>query len=436
MVPCMQLLGRRRLMLRSVAVLTAVNAALDFLGVCVLKAGMFGIGLATALSCVAALFVPAAWYLKKGCALRFSARGVRRAPAAEVLKAGSPMVFADACFTLRTYLCNLILLGIAGEAAVAAFSMVNTLTSLIFCFGLGTGSVALTLSSVFYGDRDRASLRELVRTMVPFSLLLVSAAAVLTLALAPWIAGLFIARDTGVWPATVSGLRLITLSLVPAIVSNAFRNYLQGVRHTGAANLIAAARFLMPAVPLIWLFGRLFGMDGVWAGTVLNEAVTLLLIAAWAWRRQKKVTFSPDAFLFLDPDPAAEQEAGLDLAVTDVPSAAAASEKITAFCLEQGLDRRSAMLFGLCTEEITCNIIAHGFTKDRKPHSIDVRLVLGPERKILRIRDNCARFDPVDYMEMHKGKDEAHIGLRLIMGVVKDASYLNSLGFNNLTLVL
>ena len=436
MVPCLQLLGKRRLMLRSVAVLTVVNAALDFLGVYALNAGMFGIGAATSLSYLAALVVPACWFLKKDCALRFSAKGVRRAPAADVLKAGSPMVVADICFTFRTYLCNLVLLGIAGETAVAAFSIVNTLTSLIFCVGLGTGSVALTLSSVFYGDRDRASLRELVRAMVPFALLLVSAAAVLTLVLAPWMADLFVGRDAEVFPAAVSGLRLITLSLLPAVVSNAFRNYLQGVRHTGAANLIAAARFLMPAVPLIWLFGRLFGMNGVWTGTVLNEVVTLLLIAAWAWRRQGKITLSPDAFLFLDPDPAAERETCLDLTVRDVPGAVAASEKISVFCLEQGLDRRSAMLFGLCAEEIACNIIAHGFTKDRKPHGIDVRLVLGPERKILRIRDNCARFDPVDYMEMHKGKDEAHIGLRLIMGVVKDASYLNSLGFNNLTLTL
>ena len=59
------------------------------------------------------------------------------------------------------------------------------------------------------------------------------------------------------------------------------------------------------------------------------------------------------------------------------------------------------------------------------------------DRQIIRIRDNCINFDPVKYMELHKSSDPtAHIGLRLVLSMVKDSSYVNSLGLNNLTLVL
>ena len=97
------------------------------------------------------------------------------------------------------------------------------------------------------------------------------------------------------------------------------------------------------------------------------------------------------------------------------------------------------MLVGLCVEEITVNIIDHGFTKDKKPHSIDVRMVVQGDRRIIRIRDNCVNFDPTKYLELHRDKDgdpAAHIGLRMVMSMVKEAEYINTLGLNNLTLIL
>ena len=97
------------------------------------------------------------------------------------------------------------------------------------------------------------------------------------------------------------------------------------------------------------------------------------------------------------------------------------------------------MLVGLCVEEIAMNIIEHGFTKDRRPHSIDVRMVVRDDKRIIRIRDNCVNFDPTKYLELHKSNEEdptAHIGLRMVMGMVKEAEYINTLGLNNLTMIL
>ena len=93
------------------------------------------------------------------------------------------------------------------------------------------------------------------------------------------------------------------------------------------------------------------------------------------------------------------------------------------------------MLIGLCVEEITVNIIEHGFTKDKYSHNVDVRLVLEKGHNVIRVRDNCVHFDPTSYLELHQSNDPvAHIGLRLVMGMVKEANYVNSLGLNNLTL--
>ena len=85
---------------------------------------------------------------------------------------------------------------------------------------------------------------------------------------------------------------------------------------------------------------------------------------------------------------------------------------MTEFCRERGVSQRNAMLVGLCVEEITHNIIQHGFSSGKGEHNVDLRLVLDEDSRVIRIRDNCVNFDPTKYMEMHESDDPtAHIGL-------------------------
>ena len=95
------------------------------------------------------------------------------------------------------------------------------------------------------------------------------------------------------------------------------------------------------------------------------------------------------------------------------------------------------MLISLCVEEMVNNIVEHGFRKDRKDQCVDVRILFKGSSRIIRIRDNCVNFDPTNYLELHQSSDPAaHIGLRMVMAMVKEANYVNTLGLNNLTLIL
>ena len=86
---------------------------------------------------------------------------------------------------------------------------------------------------------------------------------------------------------------------------------------------------------------------------------------------------------------------------------------------------------------MTCNIVRYGFSQDKKEHMIDVRLVFRDGARLIRIRDNCAHFDPTHYLDLHRRDDPvAHMGIRMVMASVKDAAYLNTFGLNNLTLRL
>lgn len=433
----LQAAGKRKLLLISVIAMTVTDVVFDLLSVFVFHSGMFGIGLASGMSYLAAFAVGLGYFLKKNCLFRFRFHSFQPRSAVGILRAGSPVLLNQVFFTVRTLVFNLLLLDLGGNLAVAAFAVFTTLCNLMYSIGVGTGSVALMLSSIFYNEEDRTSLHSLVRAMVPHTTMLIAAAVLVGELAAPWLIRLFLGADPEMLAIAVPGLRLVLIWLIPNVLCGLFKNYFQGIRRTWITNLVAFLQAIGLMLPSVWLFSRLFGLTGFWIGSVVGQFLTLLVIAILVWVKCGRMSFSAEAFSYLSPDFGAQPENCRDLTILDVETAVLASQTLCDFCREKGVDAKTAMLIGLCVEEMTVNIIEHGFTKDKLSHNVDVRLVIGEDKRIIRIRDNCVNFDPTNYLELHQSSDPAaHIGLRMVMAMVKEAIYVNTLGLNNLTLIL
>ena len=107
------------------------------------------------------------------------------------------------------------------------------------------------------------------------------------------------------------------------------------------------------------------------------------------------------------------------------------------FCEKRGIDKRKTNLAGLCLEEMAGNVISHGFTKDQKKHSVDIRVVHSENEIILRIRDNCKAFNPTKYAEtMEMDELGKNVGIHMVLKMASHISYQNLLGMNVLTMRL
>lgn len=93
-------------------------------------------------------------------------------------------------------------------------------------------------------------------------------------------------------------------------------------------------------------------------------------------------------------------------------------------------------LTALTVEEIALNIVQHGFKRDDKSHTLDIRLVYKEGELILRFRDDCPSFDPRrQYETIFRNDDVSRmIGARIIIAKAKDVSYTSMLDLNNLTI--
>ena len=434
MVPYMQMSGNRTRLVAAVVLMTVSDVVFDFLNVLVFRGGTFGMGLASSLSYYAAVAVGLGYFVRKDCLFRLRRDGLRRDMAGALLLNGVPTVINQLSLVLLVLLFNRILRAVGGNLAVAAYSVISTVSNLCYAFSSGIASVALMLSAIFCADEDRSSLCTLVKTMSRSAVAVLSAVTALVLLLARPMVGLFLQDDPEALSLAAGGLRLFSLCLVPCALNTAFKFYYQGIGRVRLMEAISVLQNLVLPGLAGLILSRPLGTTGVWLAFLCGETAALGLICLHVWRANGRVRLSAEDFALLPPTFGAAAEDCFECTVRSTQEAVSCSEQAVAFCLRHGQGETSSSLIGLCIEEIACNIIRYGFS-DGKEHSVDVRLVIQSGTRVLRIRDNCARFDPIHYLELHRRDDpSAHMGIRMVMAAAKDVSYLNTFGLNNLTL--
>lgn len=86
------------------------------------------------------------------------------------------------------------------------------------------------------------------------------------------------------------------------------------------------------------------------------------------------------------------------------------------------------------------NVVTHGFSKDNKKHSVDIR-ILHCEKcthdVIMTIRDSCMEFNPSERARIDDGDAEGkNMGIQMIYKIADEVTYQNLLGLNVLTMKL
>ena len=82
-------------------------------------------------------------------------------------------------------------------------------------------------------------------------------------------------------------------------------------------------------------------------------------------------------------------------------------------------------------EEMAGNVVMHGFPKDRKDHSVDIRLSIKEDEIILRMRDDCVAFNPAEHARVMAPEDGVKdFGIRLVYNIAREVNYRNLLDQN------
>ncbi len=436
MVPFLQISGNRIRLALAVVVMTVSDIAFDLLNVFVFHGGTLGMGLASSFSYYLALIVGLGYFFRKDCMFKLKWKAVQKKVCAKLFEYGVPTIINSLAMVVLVFTLNKILLSVGGNTAVASYSVISTVGNICYCFGSGVASVSLLLAAIFYSDEDRTAIYTLVRTQTYYAAVLDAALVLAVFLLAPALVSLFL-NDPAARSIAVQGLRLFSFSLLPCSLNTTFKNYYQGVNRVRFTEIISLLQNVTFPVLCAFVLSWLFGTTGVWLSFLGGELLTMIVICAVVWSKNKKPALNAETFALLPKLFGVKPEDTLEMTVRSKEEATEASVKAAEFCKAHGESARRSMLISLCVEEMVNNIVEHGFRKERQDQSVDVRILFKGSSRIIRIRDNCVNFDPVEYLKLHESDDPAaHIGIRMVMKMVKSANYVNSLGLNNLTLVL
>lgn len=420
-------------------VLTAVDIALDLFVAFVLHGDTFEMGLATSLSYYAAALVLLTHFLKKKIFLRLSFRNLCWKDTGTIIAKGLPAGVCRASNTLRSSFMNILLATIASTAAIAAYSVHRQADSFLNPITMGMAEAVAIIAGVLMGEENRAQMKRLLLTSLQATLIITVSISVLVYILAPQFCLLFINNSFEALGLSVVSVRCYAIGMPFYCLNVIYQCYLQGIEKSKlslVAGFLLEAGFLMLSAFVMSFF---LGANAVWYALPVTQLLMFFfyrIVISVESRRLKiqhesfwdRVLLMPSTFDVPDEDQ-------MEKSITSQEEVVALSEAVWDFCDAHGCNEKTKYLISLSIEELAGNIIQHGFSKDKKRHSIDVRVVKNGDDYIVRIRDDCLIFDPVEQLELYSDENPTHhIGLRMISAMAKDLQYTCIFKLNNLVI--
>ena len=424
-----------RTLIASVAYILA-NVLLNFLFVKVLHMEAFGLALASSLGLWVYLLVQIPYYFFGRSHLRLFNRHISWKQSGEIIRIGIPGALSNVYQTVRGLIVNNLIEIVVGAVGISAFAASDSLLRIVWAVPMGMLAVSRMLISVSIGEEDRQTLTDVMRVMFRRFLPLMAVICAAIIACAVPLTRIFY-RDPGdpVYAMTVWGLRILPLCMPLSIICMHFTCYAQASGKQGLVHVQALLDGVVCVAGFTALLIRAIGMNSVYIANVLNGVVTTLVIIGYAWLKKRRLPRNMDELMVIPDDFGAPDNARMDLSLRSMDDVVSVAEQVQNFCAARGIDKRRAYLAGLSMEEMAGNIVDHGFTKDKKKHTVDVRVVHKGDDVILRIKDDCVPFDPAERLRRFKGDDPAkNIGIRMILGMARDVQYQNILGLNVLTI--
>lgn len=412
------------------------HVALNCLFVGVLHMQAFGLALATSLGSWVFFGIQASAFLGGRSFYKLRLKNLCWSEGRQIIGIGLDGAIGNVYEAVRKIIVNYLLEIFIGSVAISSFAASDSLLRIFWAIPVGMQAVSRIMFSISVGEEDRQTLTDIMRVMFRrFLPLMCGVCAVIILCAEPFTRLFFRDPSEPVYMMTVWGFRIMPLCMPFSIICMHFNCYGNASAKQGLVNLLVLLDGVVfvsgfTALLIVWL-----KMNSVYVANVLNGIGCVLVILGYSCLKIRHFPRNMEQLMVIPADFGTEEDARIDINVQSMAEVVQVARQVRAFCEARGIDERRVYLSSLCLEEMAGNIVEHGFTKDRKKHSIDIRVVHKDDDVILRIRDDCIPFDPGERKEIIDPRDiMKNAGIRIVYKIARDINYQNIMGLNVLTL--
>ena len=414
------------------------NALFDHFFVISLSMGTFGLGLSTSVSNYIFLFILAIYYITGKSEWSFSIKNCKWKDVFDIMKLGYPGAISRFVEMFRCFIVNLLIIQYVGTVGVSAFAASNSFLAIIWAVPFGMTAVARMLFSISIGEQDRRSLVNVMKiVLTKCMLIMIGIVALLVIFAEPLTMMFYQNKAEPVYQMTVMGFRILPLCMPLSLISLHFSCFAQNSERKALSIILPIIDGAVGVTVCSFILIPIMKLNGLYVSNILNGVICFAVIVISAVIETKKFPTSMEGLMAIPKKIGVGEDSRIDISVTNIDEVVEISGKIVEFCESHGIDKRRSFFAGLCMEEMAANIVEHGFTRDSRSHSIDIRVIAIDGKLILRLRDNCAEFDPSSRASAMKSDDAGkNIGIKLVYNIAETVDYQNLLGMNVLTITV
>lgn len=253
-----------------------LNILLDYIFVRVLPLGVFGAGMATAISQAVSFAILLVMYQTKAQS-RISLRAVSRELCVylSIMRVGFPSLLRQGLTSISHGILNNLAKPF-GDAAIAAISVVNRCSSFVLCAMLGIGQGFQPVASFNYQVGNRRRVKQgLVFTMA-LGFVISTVLATLGLIFAPGIVSVF-QKSAAVIEIGKRGLRYASIGLLFIPLTVPVNMLYQSIREAGVASFLSLLRSGLTFIPSLLILSALLRLDGILLAQPIADAISGLV---------------------------------------------------------------------------------------------------------------------------------------------------------------
>lgn len=435
LAPALQLDTGRRIIQTGAIVGSAANVILDIAAVKI-GWGLFGVGLATAAANYISFFYQCSFFLKKDRILHLVRPNVTVKEFIKMTGSGSAVVIRKFYGMVCPVVLNRIIISFGGVAAMSVFSVQNNFASFSVIISAGIASAVSLLTGVYYGEINEEAISEVNRYEHKMIVYFVGGASVLFIIFTKQIAGLYVPAGSETFPMAVFAIRMCGIRLPVSTLVESRIMYLQAIHRKRNLHLLVFAQNLLFVLLSAFVLGRLFGSYGILACYAGGSILSLLSVYIYSAVKCRKIWPTRKDYLLLPEHYYLHRGDVISLDIRSQEDVTLGWRQIRMFCMGHHADSRTAYFAAMVFEELASNIIRYGFPQNSSSSPmIDLRVVISENNLVLRLRDNCPKYDITRQIAAAKepGGDPTHnIGTRIVSRIASDITYLNTFDTNSL----
>ncbi len=255
-----------------------LNIVLDVILIAFLGQGIWAAAFTSCLAMALGSVISLLMFCRKRLDLYYTKKNISLRVFSRILANGSSELFSNISVSVMCIVYNLFLLKYGGTTAIAAFSVIMYVDSMIGMLVFGMCDALQPAISYCYGAKRFDKVKALFRRVLLGAVILSVASMLFMRFAGRYVAPLFVKpQDTELLFVSIVGMELFAFSYLTGWVDMCFSSYFTALERPARSFLTSFFGTLFFPIAFLFLLTPIFHLNGVWYTTIASCTASALL---------------------------------------------------------------------------------------------------------------------------------------------------------------